>query len=555
MATKTEEKKTVGIVMEDRESLRVGIAYGDEQYAPQIADTTVRWSDDLQQEYVKDVHLKVNGYPLERLAGAAAIKLAFISKFGHEPKGIKWGDNLPSTKALVMQQKQYLLRDGSVWLEQDLHNPRKLLVEDLVNYLERFAPEIKLPRHILESHRRELVRNVIATGEIIGMPTYSIDVPVGAVEYPPSDIIKPGDITIIAWYDRGHAHGVSYDVARLIVRAKKQFKDLVDEFVRDVEEEIKHVYENRFLVIAADRSPSFIDVWSKINPDEIYLNQTMQLELEAHVFGPIRNAAQARKIDRKMLNRKIALVGEAGTGKTITTLMIAMEALKNGWTIVQITPGNDQEYKEAMKFVNMFSEKVIVIVEDLEKMMPDQEGLTTKQRLEARSQLLDMFDGGEAKGKEIMYLFTTNYPDLWISAMARPGRVDAYFEFEPLDRIAFESLVRLKLRGRLSDDIDFDAIWEQVGAMSSSFLAALGDHARLFLLGQPDDYKLSTQDVATALIGLSRQYRWYGHLQERESQVTEKSYKQHWREILDPIVEDAAVDVFRRAGYEVQEKV
>ena len=52
------------INMEERESLQVGIAYGDIRYAPQIADAVNRWSWDAQEEYGKDSVLTVNGQPI-----------------------------------------------------------------------------------------------------------------------------------------------------------------------------------------------------------------------------------------------------------------------------------------------------------------------------------------------------------------------------------------------------------------------------------------------------------------------------------------------------------
>lgn len=533
---------------EERESLSVGIAYGDVRYAPQIADAVNRWSWDAQEEYGKDSVLTVNGQPIDTLVGAAAVRNAFIKKFGTEPKGIEFRGQLPVTKPFDMQQFKYQMRDEETVLETELESERIWPVARLSEYLDRCAPEFEQPRVIRAEHRPILLQAVKDTLKIVGAPTYRVSVPQGAIEYPPNGShIKPEDIIMVCSEADGDQYGHPRPVARFIVIAKKQFAEEVDEFYELVLDEVAKVYSNRYLVLGKGGRVSFIDPWTKLRRDELILNSTMMEEFEGRIFGPIRNVERARKIDHRILNRKFLFAGEAGTGKTMSTLLVAMEGLENGWTIVQIQPGTDAEYVESLNFASILT-PVIVIAEDLEKMMPDTEGLTTKQRLEARSKLLDLFDGGEVKGKEIIFLFTTNYQDIWISAMARPGRVDGYWVFEPLDREGFEKLARIKLNGMIGDDIDFDALWEDVKGMSSSFLAALADYARDFTLGHEVGYLLTTDDLKACVRVLARQNTWYTALCESEAAGKVQTVP----EFYDAMVRPTVVDVLSSAGFTVK---
>ena len=302
--------------MEERESLNVGIAYGDIRYAPQIADAVNRWSWDAQEEYGKDSVLTVNGQPIDVLVGAAAVRNAFIKKFGHEPKGIEFRGQLPVTKPFDMQQFKYRMRDGETVTETELESERLWPVDRLSSYLEANAPEIEQPKHVRASHRPELLASVRQTLEIIGAPTYRVSVPQGAIEYPPNGShIKPEDIIMVCSEADSDLYGHPRPVARFIVIAKKQFAEEVDEFYEMVLEEVAKVYSNRYLVLGKNGRVSFIDPWTKLRPEELILNSTMLEEFEGRIFGPIRNIERARAIDHRILNRKFLFAGEAGTGK------------------------------------------------------------------------------------------------------------------------------------------------------------------------------------------------------------------------------------------------
>lgn len=515
----------VSINEENRQLPTVGVAFGSDRYAPAQAQAMSERAERLQREYGKDSVLKINGQTVDPLVGAAAVHNAYMRRFGHAPVVRPFGPYGATEKSFTLQEFRFMLRTGDTVLEHELNSHRVWPAEAISEYLETHHPEIEQPRYVKDSDRDRLAKLMRSTLPIVGAPTRTINVPWGAAEYPadPDRNIEAGDIWVICTEADGSEYGSRRNVARFVIVSTLQFKTEVDEFYDLVLSEVPKVYANRYLVIGSQGTGnvSFLDPYTRVNRREVVHTQEMTEELDIRIRGPLRYTEQARRIDPRMLNRKSLFVGEAGTGKTMTTLLLGQEALENGWTIIQCQPGDEHQFAEIMRFAAMH-EKVICIIEDLEKMMPDTEGLTSQQRLAARSKLLDMFDGGEIKGKEIQFWLTSNYPNLWISAMARPGRVDAYFEFQPLDRPGFEKLIRVKLGTRLGD-VDFDEIWNEIGGMSSSFLAAVADYAREGLLGKEDGHLLVTADIKPIIRGLKRQYEWYEHLKAQETAAREQS--------------------------------
>jgi SpoVK/Ycf46/Vps4 family AAA+-type ATPase len=173
----------------------------------------------------------------------------------------------------------------------------------------------------------------------------------------------------------------------------------------------------------------------------------------------------------------------------------------------------------------------------MEKSMPDLQALTTKQQHEERSKLLDRIDGGQTKGKEVMWILTTNYPKMWISAMARPGRTDTYLVFEPLDRPGFEALLRKKIGPWLADDVDFGELWELIGDMSSSFLSGFIKKATKYLLGKQEGYRLGNVELASAARSLRRQWEWYDELHTSEESAQQPTLQQAADSLFSPIIQ------------------
>lgn len=534
-------KPIAKITFEQRtEPLEVGLAFGAEENSEYIADAVVTWSDAMQAEAGTDETILVNGQPVRPLVLAAAIRNAYVRMFDCEPIGIPFMGMPPLTKRLDAQEFVYKMLDGTIVKEFALNDHREWPLERISRYLEENAPEFQQPKYPQPHHRAELLAELRKGLDMISAPSRVINVPWGGIVHPANK-----NFIIAILEADGSEYDVDHTVGRMVIIAKKKNQALVDEFYETVLEELKtnSVYQGRMMSVDEFGRITFVNPFEGVRPNEIIIRQDMRYELEHECFGPIRHLDDVRKIDPRMFNKKFVFAGPVGTAKTITSYWAAQEALKNGISVVAITSTTDEGFDRAKKIAAQVA-PVLFLVEDPEKTIVSSGGASQKEQLQQRSRLLDQFDGGDTKGKEVMWILITNFPKLWIPGMARPGRCDGYFWFEALDRQGFEQFLRLKLGARLSADIDFDALWEmgpegaKVKDMASSFLAGLADKLRAYSLGKGADYTISQDDLAAAIRGQARQWGWFTELEVIEESKQETTLHGFFDSVTRPVVTD-----------------
>jgi SpoVK/Ycf46/Vps4 family AAA+-type ATPase len=133
------------------------------------------------------------------------------------------------------------------------------------------------------------------------------------------------------------------------------------------------------------------------------------------------------------------------------------------------------------------------------------------------SRMLDILDGIQSKGTEIICILTTNHIDRIHKGMVRPGRLDAVIHIGALDAPAIERLVHsLVPDSLLSEDVD----WSTVGAAMEGFMPAFCkeaiDRAMRWNLArnQGVSTSLTTGDFIAAAEGLRPQLELMGRAVE-----------------------------------------
>ena len=95
--------------------------------------------------------------------------------------------------------------------------------------------------------------------------------------------------------------------------------------------------------------------------------------------------------------------------------------------------------------------------------------------------LLDLFDGINAKGTEIMVVLTTNHAEKIHKGMVRPGRLDAVIHIGAPDGDGVERFVRLNVKAPLlSKDLDFEAIGKSMDGYLPAFITEAIDRAKRY---------------------------------------------------------------------------
>lgn len=139
------------------------------------------------------------------------------------------------------------------------------------------------------------------------------------------------------------------------------------------------------------------------------------------------------------------------TGKSLSGLRTAELAVEHGWTFILVRPGEDP--LEALKTAQQYA-PAVVFSEDMDT-WASAEG---RSRVEL-SRVLDGLDSASTKGKEVMAVFTTNFPERLDKSVVRAGRLDAVIHVAELDRDAYERLIKAYIPAKLLDSqIDWDAV-------------------------------------------------------------------------------------------------
>jgi transitional endoplasmic reticulum ATPase len=124
------------------------------------------------------------------------------------------------------------------------------------------------------------------------------------------------------------------------------------------------------------------------------------------------------------------------------------------------------------------------------------------------SKLLDLFDGINAKGTEIMAVLTTNHAERIHKGMVRPGRLDAVIHIGAPDSDGVRRFIETSVASHLlADDIDFDQVGKAMDGFFPAFITESIDRAKRYNISHNGGVPslLSTEDFVEAAEGLKPQ--------------------------------------------------
>jgi len=145
---------------------------------------------------------------------------------------------------------------------------------------------------------------------------------------------------------------------------------------------------------------------------------------------------------------------------------------------------------------------VVVFIEDIDRHLPT-------GNKDAMSEVLDLYDGFAAKGRQVVLVATTNRQDTIPPAVLRPGRTDFVIPIEGLDESAAERIIRVNVAPEsLANDIDFAEVYRHMTGFQPAWGKAVAERALLFALANGTNGavpRLSTADLVAAADSLHAQ--------------------------------------------------
>lgn len=224
--------------------------------------------------------------------------------------------------------------------------------------------------------------------------------------------------------------------------------------------------------------PKFMDL-SGVDESQLTFTTKLNEQIKRSIFTPIEQLDLCRTYGIP-LKRSVLLKGKYGTGKTLTARVAAKKAVKNKWTYVYVEQASKLE--NAIKFALDYA-PCVLFVEDVDRIFVNGQAIT-HNRTDAVDGMLNILDGIESKGRELLTIFTTNNLENIHSAMLRPGRLDDIIFFESPDLAATKEHLKKMGTGLFSPDFDYD---KAAGALEGQIPANIQEvitRAKLALISQ-----------------------------------------------------------------------
>jgi hypothetical protein len=206
----------------------------------------------------------------------------------------------------------------------------------------------------------------------------------------------------------------------------------------------------------------------------------------------------------------VLLHGPPGTGKT-SFIEVMASNLKRNIRFMQITPKiTDEQFSTA---VSQLGDNDILVCEDIDCLFTDRKDSDSKKNAMTFSGLLNSLDGINGGKNGLIVFMTTNYKCRLDSALTRPGRIDITEEFEYMDKVAIQQMIKFYFEDNYNEKSS-NKLYEKcghyniTGAIMSNFLLGL-------LLNE--DYNL--EEHSRELIKMLEENNY-----EKEASITKSLY-------------------------------
>lgn len=285
------------------------------------------------------------------------------------------------------------------------------------------------------------------------------------------------------------------------VEGPKKYRFEIEGIFNGIQAELEQNSLYRGKAFDGQVMPDFIDL-SVVDRAKVVYSEEVMAQLEANVWAQLRHTDECER-QGIPLKRAVLIHGPFGTGKTLAALLTGQEAVAAGWTYIKARPGRDNIFT-VLQTAKLY-EPCVVFYEDVDQIADADE--TDRQGI---AQLLDTFDGIEAKSTRILCVLTTNYPEKIHKGMARPGRLDAMIEINDLDQAGVEALVRTRLdEDTLEEEIDWAAVFAAADGYKPAFVTEFADRTIRYLIarhGAVEGHRVGTRELVNAAHGLRPQY-------------------------------------------------
>jgi SpoVK/Ycf46/Vps4 family AAA+-type ATPase len=207
--------------------------------------------------------------------------------------------------------------------------------------------------------------------------------------------------------------------------------------------------------------------------------ESLKEEIRLKIIYPLTHADMFKAYG-KGVGGGILMYGPPGCGKTHLARATAGE-VKAGFIAVGIHDVLDMWIGNSERNLHTLFEQArrnapcVLFFDEVDALGASRSDMKTSAGRHLINQFLSELDGVQTANEGVLILGATNAPWHLDSAFRRPGRFDRILFVPPPDQAARAAILRLHLRGKPVEDVDYDAAAKRCDGFSGADLKALVD--------------------------------------------------------------------------------
>lgn len=282
----------------------------------------------------------------------------------------------------------------------------------------------------------------------------------------------------------------------------------------------------------SEHCPQFMPL-DGVAEDDLIFGSEVTNALKIGLFAPIEYSAACRKY-KVPLKRGVLLYGPYGVGKTLTATVTALKGVKAGFTFLYLESVLD--LKKGLQLASQYA-PAIVFAEDIDRVLEGDRSLSMDQ-------VLNIMDGCDTKGGEIITVFTTNHVENINPALLRMGRLDTLVEVKPPDEVAAVKLVKLYGRGLFAQDANFNEVGKVLAGRIPAFIREVTERAKIAAIYRLHGGNIEGQVKTEDLLGAAEAMKNHADMLEpKRNEVTLPTSHAHLaKELLNNLIPSVVMD-------------
>ncbi len=219
----------------------------------------------------------------------------------------------------------------------------------------------------------------------------------------------------------------------------------------------------------------------KVNFEDVGGMEAVKEQIRMKIIHPLAHAELFNAYGKK-LGGGLLLYGPPGCGKTHLARATAGEVKASFLSIglhdvLDMWLGQSEKRLHALFEQARRNRPAVMFIDEVDALGANRADLRQSAGRNLINQFLAELDGVETTNDGLLVLAATNAPWHLDPAFRRPGRFDHLVFVPPPDAAARASILRVLLRGKPAEAVDFTALAERTEGFSGADLKALIEHA------------------------------------------------------------------------------